>query len=135
MPTYDYRCPTCDSRGKSFQSIRDYCRDPVVPKCQKHGSMERMLTVTPLMSGGAVNVLAGDRHYEGLRGPNGEDIGSRTKHKEFMARTGLATVDDFKGDFDKAAKERQALRNGTFQDKELRDTVTEKVMTDVLKTE
>jgi hypothetical protein len=92
--------------------------------------MERRLDVVPAMSGLA-NALAGDRHYEGLRGPNGEDLSSRAKHREFMKRTGLTTMDDFKSTFAQAEKERTELRNATFKDRELREVVTKEVMTAV----
>jgi hypothetical protein len=92
--------------------------------------MERYLSVVPAMSGLA-NALAGDRHYEGLRAPDGTDIGSRTKHREFMRRHGLTTADDFSGQWTAAAKEREAYYKGTFQDKELREDISRQVMTAV----
>jgi hypothetical protein len=91
--------------------------------------MERKLSVVP--TNALSFALAGDRHYEGLRGPNGEDIGSRTKHREFMKSTGVTTVDDFKGFFKQKAEQREALRQAKHQDKELRAEITEKVMTAV----
>jgi len=51
------------------------------------------------------NVLAGDRHYDGLRATDGTDISTRTKHREYMKANGLTTVDDFKGQW---AKQKQA---------------------------
>ena len=129
MPTYGYKCQSCGRESEVFQSIGSYMRAPQRPHCCKR-VMERRLDVVPAMSGLA-NALAGDRHYEGLRGPNGEDLSSRSKHREFMRRTGLTTVDDFKSDFARAENERTALRNATFQDRELRETITEKVMTAV----
>jgi hypothetical protein len=39
--------------------------------------------------------LWGDRHYTGLRASDGTDISTRSKHREYMKRTGLTTVDDF----------------------------------------
>lgn len=92
--------------------------------------MERRLSVVPAMSGLA-NALAGDRHYEGLQAPDGTDIGSRTKHREYMKRTGLADTSDFKGVWEKTAKERRELQTATFQDKELRQDLTKQVMTAV----
>jgi len=89
--------------------------------------MERRLSVVPAMSGLA-NALAGDRHYEGMVGANGEDIGSRTKHREYMKRSGLTTIDDFKGHFDRKAKERDEFYRGEQKDTSLRQEITSQVM-------
>ena len=53
----------------------------------------------------ADSALWGDRHYIGAQAPDGADISSRTKHREYMARTGLTTADDFSGQW---AKQRAA---------------------------
>lgn len=129
MPTYDYQCSQCGVRDSRYQSISSYVRAPEVPVCHAHGEMERRLSVVP--TAGLSNALAGDRHYENIRGPNGEDLSSRTKHREFMKATGLTTADDFNSTWAKAAAERTALRTGKFVDKELRAELTEKVMTAV----
>jgi hypothetical protein len=92
--------------------------------------MARSLSVVPEMSGLA-NALAGDRHYDGLRAQDGTDISTRTKHRDYMKSRGLAMADDFKGTWAAAEKERQALRDGTFVDKELRSEVTKQVMSAV----
>jgi hypothetical protein len=55
----------------------------------------------------ADSALWGDRHYEGAQAPDGSDISSRTKHREYMARTGLTTVDDFSGQWAQQAKARE----------------------------
>ena len=106
MPTYDYKC-SCGAVKSVFQSIGEYCRAPNIPIC--HGAMERYLSVAPGFSGIA-NALAGDRHYDGMRAPDGVDISSRTKHREYMKSRGLAMADDFKGVWSKAAKEREQVR-------------------------
>jgi len=129
MPTYDYKCAHCDLEVGIHQSISQYVQAPRVPSCANHGAMERKLSVVP--SSGLANALAGDRHYEGLRGPNGEDISSRTKHREFMKATGLTTHDDFAGEFRKKEAQRQEFREAKHEDKELRSIITEKVMTAV----
>jgi hypothetical protein len=90
--------------------------------------MERKLAVNPAFSGLA-NALAGDRHYDGLRATDGADISSRTKHKAYMRARGLTVAGDYKETWAKAQKERDALRDGTFKDKELRETLTKEVMT------
>ena len=55
----------------------------------------------------ASNRYVGDSHYDGLRSTDGENISTRTKHREYMKRHGLATVDDFKSDFIKKGELRQ----------------------------
>ena len=54
--------------------------------------------------------LWGDRHYENVRGPNGEDLSSRAKHRAFLRSTGLATTDDFKSSWAKAQEARDHYR-------------------------
>jgi hypothetical protein len=54
----------------------------------------------------ADGLLWNDRHYDGLRALDGTDISSRSKHREYMRRHGLTTVDDFTNHFERAAKER-----------------------------
>lgn len=133
MPTYDYQCRVCRHTESVFQTISEYIREPKRPCCIHGGEicvMERKLSVVPAMSGLA-NALAGDRHYDGLRAPDGTDISSRSKHAAYMKAKGLTTVDDFGGNWKQAAKEREEIRKGTFQDKELKQEITEKVMTAV----
>ena len=88
--------------------------------------MERVLSVSPAMSGLA-NALAGDRHYDGARAPDGSDISTRSKHRAYMKANGLTTADDFTGVWQRAAAERQALRTATFKDSSLRETVAQAV--------
>lgn len=126
MPTYDYRCTSCAITASVVQSIESYCREKRVPDCPQHGRMERHITVAPGFSGLA-NALAGDRHYDGMRASDGTDISSRTKHREYMKSRGLTTADDFKGTWKKTEAERTALRQGTFQDKDLRADLTKQV--------
>lgn len=56
--------------------------------------------------------LWNDRHYDGLRATDGTPIDSRTKHREYMKINGLTTMDDFKGTWDKAAKDRADYYQG-----------------------
>lgn len=59
-----------------------------------------------------------DRFYEGAKVPGtGEDIGSRTKHREYMRRNGLTTVDDYTHEWAKAAQVREEMSKGNFPDK------------------
>jgi hypothetical protein len=55
----------------------------------------------------ASNRYVGDSHYDGLRSTDGANISTRTKHREYMKRHGLATVDDFKGEFIKKGEARK----------------------------
>lgn len=132
MPTYEYRCRHCGDETYVVQSIGEYSRTPLRPTCCAE-TMERKLSVVPMKA--LYNALANDRHYEGLRGPNGEDISSRAKHREFMKATGLTTVDDFRGHFAEKQREREDLRKATFQDGEIRQIVTEEVMKAVAKSD
>lgn len=125
MPTYEYACPRCGATESVVQSISSYSRSPIRFMCCGE-EMPRKLTVVPAMSGLA-NALAGDRHYEGLVAPDGTDIGSRTKHREYMRRHGLTTADDFKGVWQSAEKERKARLSGAA-DNALKAEVSEQVM-------
>lgn len=60
--------------------------------------------------------LWGDRSYDGLRAPDGTDISSRTKHREYMKATGLTTADDYKETWAKAQESRQRYyqQGGSF---------------------
>ena len=72
------------------------------------------------------NALAGDRHYDGLRAPDGTDISSRDKHRAYMKRTGLTTVDDYKDTWARAAKDRADYytgRKGTITKADIRETI------------
>lgn len=62
--------------------------------------------------------VVGDSHYDGCQGPQGEDLTSRAKHREFMRRTGLTTADDYTETWRKAAEERARPSSG---DKERRE--------------
>lgn len=63
----------------------------------------------------AKNRVHGDLHYDGLRAPDGTDISTRTKHREYMRATGLTTADDFKSSWSQAKEQRQNYmqRGGT----------------------
>ena len=55
----------------------------------------------------AKNRIHGDLHYDGLRAPDGTDISTRTKHREYMRATGLTTADDFKSTWARAKEARE----------------------------
>lgn len=54
----------------------------------------------------AANALWGDRHYDGQRTQEGVDISTRTKHREYMRRNGLAHADDYRETWRKAEAQR-----------------------------
>lgn len=60
--------------------------------------------------------LWGDRHYDGLRAPDGTDISTRAKHQAYMRATGLTTTDDFKSQWAKQteARERYVQSGGSI---------------------
>lgn len=55
---------------------------------------------------------ATDLWMDGVAATDGVDIGSRKKRQEYMAARGLVDADDFKGDWEKAAKERERIMSG-----------------------
>jgi hypothetical protein len=87
--------------------------------------MVRMLSTVPGM-----NSLAGDRHYDGMRATDGTDISSRTKHREYMKRNNLTTIDDFKQTWADAGAAREKFRSAQHQDttvrKDIISAITEK---------
>ena len=127
MPTYDYKCSVCERETSVIQSISSYVREPIRPMCIHGGEtcvMERKLSVNPAMSGLA-NALAGDRHYDDMRASDGTDISSRSKHREYMKRHNLTTMDDFTNTWKAAEQER--VKSMTGQDPERRQIVKELV--------
>ena len=64
-----------------------------------------------------------DLFMDGVRAPDGTDIGSRAKRRAYMQAHGLADYDDFRGTFAKAAQERAAIQQGTHQRGERREDV------------
>lgn len=65
----------------------------------------------------ADSALWSDRSYEGMVAPDGTDISSRTKHREYMKAKGLTTMDDFKDSWAKAkeSRERYMTEGGSFK--------------------
>lgn len=109
MPTYSFRCVKCGQLLTHCSSIRDYVNDrPTFVHCAE--PMERYFEVVPALA--LHNALASDRHYEGMRATDGTDIGSRAKHREYMRRNNLTTVDDFKETWAKSARERTERLSG-----------------------
>ena len=132
MPTYAYKCSFCECEDERLQSIRAYTEAPDIPYCPQHGPMQRKLTINPAFSGLA-NALAGDRHYDGMRTIDGVDISSRSKHREYMKRTGLTSTSDYTETWKKQADERAKFQKGEFVDKELRTEIAKEVYTAINK--
>jgi predicted nucleic acid-binding Zn ribbon protein len=109
MPTYDFMCQKCGRTDQVMRPIREHVANPRPYFCCTE-QMDRWFPPSGLNAN--ENVLAGDRYYDGLRATDGTDISSRSKHREYMRRNGLTTADDFKGTWEKAAKEREAYRQG-----------------------
>ena len=63
------------------------------------------------------SALWGERSYEGMHAPDGTDISSRTKHREYMKAKGLTTMDDFKDSWAQAkeSRERYMTEGGSFK--------------------
>lgn len=70
--------------------------------------------------------LWGDRNYDGARAPDGTDISTRTKHREYMRATGLTTTDDFSQTWAKAKQERERLytQGGTFRRQDIERAIS-----------
>ena len=66
-----------------------------------------------------------DRLYSGapFKAPDGTVIDSRKKHREYMRRNNLATVDDFKGTWKEAEKRREAVYTGRHDTAQRREQV------------
>jgi hypothetical protein len=110
MPTYSYICHKCNRDEDLVRSISDYLHNPNPMFCCGR-QMERWFP--PGTYGKALaNPLAGDRHYDGLKAPDGTDISSRTKHREYMKRNGLTTADDYTETWKKAEEQRNRYRQG-----------------------
>lgn len=72
--------------------------------------------------------VMGDGHYDGMQGPGGVDISTRTKHREYMKRTGLVTFDDYASTFDKEQERRDAYHSGqrgTVSRKDIERTIAQ----------
>ena len=41
------------------------------------------------------DALVGDRHYDGIQATDGTDISTRARHREYMRRNNLTTIDDY----------------------------------------
>lgn len=88
-------------------TVRRFVQDPVTLELVEADSF-----VEPDRRGGD-RVLWGDSpEYAGLRATDGTDISTRSRHRDYMRRNGLTTVDDFQGEFTKAQQRRNDIAAG-----------------------
>lgn len=109
MPTYSFRCDKCGATVEHVMSIREYMAAPPAFFCCSQ-QMDRYFEVVPAMA--INNALASERHYEGLRAPDGTPIDTRAKHREYMRINNLTTVDDYAQTWRKDAEARAARLAG-----------------------
>lgn len=109
MPTYAFKCHHCGAQMDAVMSIREYVAAPPAFFCCST-QMERFFEVVPAMA--ISNALASERHYDGLRAQDGTPIDTRAKHREYMKRNNLTTIDDFASTWQRDAKERAARMAG-----------------------
>ena len=100
-----------------------YVYRPNHPKASKFG----FVAVTELEQQPeslAINApICTDRYFENTPATDGTDIGSRRKHREYMKKNNLAMADDYKGVWEGAAKEREAIRSGQHDRKARKEAV------------
>ena len=114
-----------------------YVHRPSHPKASPFGMVDvRELGEAPTERAIDAPVMVG-RFYEGAfvdrmepdKGsakPVRYDVGSRKRHREYMKRYDLATADDFNrpgGYWERAAKDREQVREGTNDRKERREAI------------
>lgn len=109
MPTYAFKCQACGAQLDTVMSIREYMAAPPTFFCCS-SPMERFFEVVPAMA--ITNALVSERHYDGLRAPDGTPIDTRAKHREYMRANNLTTVDDFAGTWKRDAQAREARLSG-----------------------
>lgn len=101
---------------------RKFVYRPKDPNANKNGFVEITQEVVEKRAIDA-GVLSG-RFYENTSTVEGEDIGSRRKHQEYMKRNNLAPADDFAGLWSKETeKRRQIALEGVLPDKSRRDDI------------
>jgi hypothetical protein len=105
--------------------MKRYVYRPSHPKASPNGFVaiedlgweqapERLAKDAPIMAG---------RFYENTAATDGTDIGSRRKHREYMKARGLTTMDDYRGTWKQAAKEREKEFSPEWDQKQRREDV------------
>ena len=104
MPTYTFKCPVCGLVRDVAVSIAKYSEpDFTPPRCHDTAGIRFFTAPDPAR---ALDALTSDAIYDGLKAPDGSDISTRSKHRDYMKRNGLTTVDDFTQTWAQAARER-----------------------------
>lgn len=89
---------------------KSYVYDPVTKKLVEGKAPKPADTGDRLMS---------DRLYDKLPpAHDGTHINTRTRHRQYMKRNNLTTIDDYQGTWEKAREKREAFYKGT--DKQMR---------------
>ena len=123
MPKYHFICEDCGEVTAADIPMGEYHRNPPT---FFHCGQQQGRYFPPTGYNAIDNALAGDRHYDGLRAPDGTDISTRSKHQAYMKAKGLTTVDDYKETWAKARKERDDYytgRKGTITKADIRETI------------
>lgn len=99
MPTYTWGCSCCTREVEQFLPLREYVDTPPTFMCCGE-PMARVLVPVHV-------AYVSEASYEGLRAPDGADISSRAKHREYMRRNNLTTIDDFSETWKRDAQARR----------------------------
>jgi hypothetical protein len=123
MPTYHFKCEACGDVTEANIPLGEYHRHPpAFFHCGK--PQERYFPPTGYNA--IENILAGDRHYDGLRASDGTDISTRSKHQAYMKANNLTIADDYKETWAKARAEKDAYmtgKKGTITKADIRETI------------
>lgn len=87
MPTYTWGCGVCQAQLAQFLPMREYVDSPPSFMCCGE-PMTRVLGPVHL-------AVVSEASYNDLRASDGTDISSRAKHRDYMRRNQLTTIDDF----------------------------------------
>ena len=120
---YHFKCAECGEVTEIELSIGEYHRHPPT---LFHCAQPQVRYFPPTGGNAIDNILAGDRHYDGLRAPDGADISTRSKHQAYMKANNLTIADDYKETWAKARAEKDAYmtgRKGTITKADIRETI------------
>lgn len=123
MSKYHFLCEACGEVTEAEIPMGEYHRNP--PHFFHCGKPQGRYF--PPSGWRAIdNILAGDRHYDGLRAPDGTDISTRSKHQAYMKANNVTVADDYKETWAKAKTEREAYysgKKGTITKADIRETI------------
>ena len=120
---YTFLCEACGEVTEIELSMGEYHRNPPT---LFHCAQPQVRYFPPQGWRAIDNVLAGDRHYDGLRASDGTDISTRSKHQAYMKANNLTIADDFKDVWAKARKDKDAYytgKKGTITKADIRETI------------